>query len=449
MGERFDDITRLLASEMPRRDLVRSLLALALGATSLPVAVRAATRASRRLDGRVGCSVTLCNPAPDTGVCRCNFADEAGDGCCCPGGTVYCGDANPDTGSRGTCCPRGRDCCTVAGAKDCCPADRPQCTSCGMGGDICCERGSICVDGVCCPPARHCAGIAVCCAPGTVCRECGGFAPNPNRPTKCCPPDQFCARCAPAAGGPETFICCPPCSHCVDGACKHICPQAGAPEATQCCLTPTGTFGGCCPPGCCSFNEFGAVVCCPPPGFRVMSMVAGPPATVTMRALTYSAVGLSSVKVVKAVNATVSIPYFHVGASYVDAVATKIDPSKSAQVVLRACTDCQGCNCPDGLCCHDGDPVIVTLLRHTGQPVTETYTDLPQAESRVAIHNGAPGLRNLRITVNGRQFQVAGMKDGEQVAFDVASAMRPGNANTISITPLGAPGGSATIFITD
>jgi hypothetical protein len=53
------------------------------------------------------------------------------------------------------------------------------------------------------------------------------------------------------------------------------------------------------------------------------------------------------------------------------------------------------------------------------------------------------------VSVNDRQFQLAGLKDGERVTLDVAPAMRPGDANTITLTPSGAPGGAATVLVSD
>jgi len=94
------------------------------------------------------------------------------------------------------------------------------------------------------------------------------------------------------------------------------------------------------------------------------------------------------------------------------------------------------------------DPVDLTVNRETGQPATATVTGIPRAESKIVITNGDPGLTNLRIEINGWQFQVAGLKAGEVRELDVA-AMMAGDDNTISFTGLGKPGDSAWVLIHD
>ena len=95
------------------------------------------------------------------------------------------------------------------------------------------------------------------------------------------------------------------------------------------------------------------------------------------------------------------------------------------------------------------DPVDLTVGRDPGKPATATFTGIPQAESKIAITNGAPGLTNLRITVNGWPFQVAGLKAGEVRELDVAWAMMAGDDNTIAFTGLGKPTDSAWILVHD
>ena len=42
---------------------------------------------------------------------------------------------------------------------------------------------------------------------------------------------------------------------------------------------------------------------------------------------------------------------------------------------------------------------------------------------------------------------ITGLSDNQALTVDIASALRPGGTNVVSITPLGKPGGSATIVI--
>ena len=75
------------------------------------------------------------------------------------------------------------------------------------------------------------------------------------------------------------------------------------------------------------------------------------------------------------------------------------------------------------------------------------YADVPQTYSVITVRNDAPGLKNLRITVNGQRFQVEGLKDNEIRYIHVQSAMANGNDNTIILTALGKPGTSASVGI--
>ena len=65
--------------------------------------------------------------------------------------------------------------------------------------------------------------------------------------------------------------------------------------------------------------------------------------------------------------------------------------------------------------------------------------------------NGKPGLKDVRIDVadgpNPKHIQVAGLKDGETRVLNLQSYF-PATATevSISITPLGKPGGAATFI---
>jgi hypothetical protein len=152
--------------------------------------------------------------------------------------------------------------------------------------------------------------------------------------------------------------------------------------------------------------------------------------------------GIATIEPTTVVNATVVCNAFTFGTREpVLCVATKSVETQPSAVTLRACSPTGGCTF--------GDPVVTTTLRHTGKPQGATFSDLPQAEHNVTVLNGTPGLKNLRVTVNGKHFQLAGLKDGQKVTLDVSSAMTPGTGNSITLTPLGAPGGSATVLISD
>jgi hypothetical protein len=157
--------------------------------------------------------------------------------------------------------------------------------------------------------------------------------------------------------------------------------------------------------------------------------------------------GLASVVVTTASNLTVVwAPPWTPGATYpVIYTATKINQSLSSTLGLRV-TDVAG----NVTACDAVDLTIgLSVRRATGKPTTVTLTGIPRAENMITIANGTPGLTNLRITVNGTEFQVDGLKGGEVRELDVASAMLPGDNNTIAFTGLGKPEGAAWVLVHD
>jgi hypothetical protein len=152
--------------------------------------------------------------------------------------------------------------------------------------------------------------------------------------------------------------------------------------------------------------------------------------------------GLVRISVLKQINADVAVPPFAAGTKDTIVVtATKRDPALSAQVQLEV-ADVAG---NKAVC----DPVLVTVRSDGGVPETETLTGIPQAEGRVTLKNGSPGLRTLIVAVNGRRFVEGGLRDGEERTVDIAAALRPGEGNTIALTAIGRRGASADILIWD
>ncbi len=95
------------------------------------------------------------------------------------------------------------------------------------------------------------------------------------------------------------------------------------------------------------------------------------------------------------------------------------------------------------------DPVITLLIREKGKPISETFFDIPQAESNITARNSDPGIKNLIITVNGEMFRMTDLKDNEERFIDVSSAMVEGDNNIIGLMAWGKPGSSATVVISD
>ncbi len=155
--------------------------------------------------------------------------------------------------------------------------------------------------------------------------------------------------------------------------------------------------------------------------------------------------GLATILVTASSNATTPVPPFVVGTTAPVVVrATKIDQSLGAQIALRL-TDVAG-NVVD---C---DPVLTSIMRDPGgdQPATQTFTGLGQSESKVTVTNGDPGLRKIRLDVNGVKFVERALAPGEKRSFDIAAAMNPGSNNTVVLSGKGGrKGASADILISD
>jgi hypothetical protein len=152
--------------------------------------------------------------------------------------------------------------------------------------------------------------------------------------------------------------------------------------------------------------------------------------------------GLAAINMLYTLNISVNVAGFSFGTKNpVTVTGTAIDPLAPIALSFEAIdlagnrTEC--------------DPVVAGLLRESGSPLGQTFTGLPAVESKVTVTNGSPGARAIVLDVNGTTFRLAGLADGETRTLDVASAMQPGSANTVSATLLGAPGASALLMIAD
>lgn len=199
-NQRFDEISRSLATTGSRRGLLKGLAGGALaGALSLVGASDAAARKCRN-DGKncksdteccsLYCDPTsyTCAPAPPADTCdpACPTGAVCVDGACfCPVPTSFCGtdgcvDLQTDDQHCGTCttvCATGATC--VAGICTC-PTGQTECNgacvdlntdeaNCGSCGRIC-NSGETCSDGACCELIE---GYNQCCYSGNpaICRR--------------------------------------------------------------------------------------------------------------------------------------------------------------------------------------------------------------------------------------------------------------------------------------
>jgi len=152
--------------------------------------------------------------------------------------------------------------------------------------------------------------------------------------------------------------------------------------------------------------------------------------------------GLSSLVVTESDNADTPVPPFIPGTTEpVTVTATKIDQSRSAHVTIVA-TDEAGnsVNC---------DPIIALIQRNANSDDLKSKFHVAQAEDKIMVVNGNPGLKNFEARVNGTKFKVTGLKNGEQRIIDVSSAMQPGNDNKITVTGHGPKDSWANVVISD
>jgi List-Bact-rpt repeat protein/prenyltransferase/squalene oxidase-like repeat protein len=152
--------------------------------------------------------------------------------------------------------------------------------------------------------------------------------------------------------------------------------------------------------------------------------------------------GLQAIDVLQSTNADTVVPPFTVGTTDPVVVqATKQNQALNSTVELSV-TNVAG----NVTIC---DPTITLVSRGNDRPVEQVLTGLPGIEHNIKIVNGDPGLKRLKITVNGHVFRAFQLKPGEERNLDVKSAMRPGNNNTIKLLGRGKRGSSALVVISD
>jgi hypothetical protein len=196
-----------------------------------------------------------------------------------------------------------------------------------------------------------------------------------------------------------------------DGACEPLVVGTPTPDTTKPTCVLKDAFSG------------------PPHGIHVSAQDTGS--------------GLKSITVKSSSNATTAIPPFSVGTTAeVVVTASRTNDAVSANVTLSV-KDVAG---NETIC----DPVLTSTVRSSsGQPAGQTFSGLLQAESKVTIVNGDPGMTKVTIEANGVKFRELSLEPGQVVHVDVASAMNAGSDNTITITARGKKGASADVIIAD
>jgi hypothetical protein len=157
--------------------------------------------------------------------------------------------------------------------------------------------------------------------------------------------------------------------------------------------------------------------------------------------------GIASVQVVSILNSTWSLPPFTVGTTdLLTGIQTFIKNNKPASMDLRI-TDVAG-NVTE---C---DPWVATLrashkLKAGVHTSVQVYTGVPQAENQLEVVNGKPGLKRVRVTVNGKVLWLNRLGPHKRMVLDLSRWMRSGNHNTIRIRGYGKRGASARIQLSN
>jgi hypothetical protein len=179
----------------------------------------------------------------------------------------------------------------------------------------------------------------------------------------------------------------------------------------------------------------------PGPGCALSATRAGPPAQIDITVQSPDA-GVATIVATQAVNTSVAVPAFTRGTrAPIVVTATKINQTLTSQVALRV-TDLAG---NVTLC----DPVIVQLVDQRNPRPLNVFRGLNQAESKLQLTNGLPGLERVDVYVNGKHLRLDDLHDNEVRAVDVASLMRPGDRNTIMVKTHGPRDSSALLAISD
>jgi uncharacterized repeat protein (TIGR03803 family) len=95
------------------------------------------------------------------------------------------------------------------------------------------------------------------------------------------------------------------------------------------------------------------------------------------------------------------------------------------------------------------DPVIARLIAQAGARLWQTYSAIPSAEHFVVLANGTPGLRSVKLLVNGWTYNLGTLADGQTVVVDIGASMNPGASNSILVMAGGGQGATANILIAD
>jgi hypothetical protein len=185
-----------------------------------------------------------------------------------------------------------------------------------------------------------------------------------------------------------------------------------------------------------------------PPTVGVTGVIAGPPKQIQFTVQDVGS-GLQSIVVFKSDNADTVVPPFLTGTTDpVTVTSTKINQSGSSVIGFTATDMCGNVN--------TFDPVDLSLSSTQGlHALGETSrfvsaSGISDLEHFVMVQNGTPGLKSVTVMVNGKQFEISGLKPGEtRRGIDIGSAMEKGENNTVMFRSKGRFGatGIAVLYM--
>jgi hypothetical protein len=185
--------------------------------------------------------------------------------------------------------------------------------------------------------------------------------------------------------------------------------------------------------------DFGNVMVCPTPIFGV-DATGHAYSEVTLR---YPVTGLASIVYTYLLNVNVTTTPSPWAAGTTNAVVvrgTQADTSQSYAISFDA-YDTLG----NRASC---DPAAGTVVRENGASEELALPGVSTIDRYATIYNGSPGVSGVDVNVNGTVFHLRQLEPGETRSVDISSAIVDGS-NTVSAVARGAPGGSASVVISN
>ncbi|MCX6023153.1 MAG: hypothetical protein NTZ05_15775, partial [Chloroflexi bacterium] len=151
--------------------------------------------------------------------------------------------------------------------------------------------------------------------------------------------------------------------------------------------------------------------------------------------------GIQTIASAGTVNATLSFNPTPAPGTTSPVVVTAVKTTEGQKTtVLLQITDVAG----NSTAC---DPVLTELGASPWSSVErQTFRGVDGAERWATVQNGTPGLRAVRLLVNGDEHWFRNLRDGEERLRDIAASLRPGNDNVIIIEAVAVPGGARVMI---